>query len=424
MQSAEPAHCRERGRSDGAWDNIWQANQERKHFFFEKKKQKTFESLDFRSGKNIVTDLSALFQPFACGSLRLANRLVMSPMTREMSPGNLLPAEAPAYYARRAAGGCAMVITEGIAIPHPVAEQNSRIPNFSGANLPRWRSVSDAVHVAGGAIVAQLWHAGLYRDQADTRNPETPSIAPSIVGKAPVRAMTEEDMADVVDAYAVAAKDACELGFDGIEIHGAHGYLPDQFFWPRTNRRTDRYGGPIENRVRFAVQLVSEIRQRTRPDFPILFRFSQWKGSQYDARVAETPAELEAWLGPLAAAGVDIFDASTRRFWLPEFPGSDLSLAGWAKKLTGKASMTVGSVGLESPLEVGKIGAMNGASVSVANLDLLATMMRRGDFDLVALGRIILTNPDWPKLVLAGRFDKIRPYDASAVAQRLECSSR
>jgi 2,4-dienoyl-CoA reductase-like NADH-dependent reductase (Old Yellow Enzyme family) len=86
--------------------------------------------------------------------------------------------------------------------------------------------------------------------------------------------------------------------------------------------------------------------------------------------------------------------------------------------------MTVGSVGLESPLEVGKIGAMNGASVSVANLDLLATMMRRGDFDLVALGRIILTNPDWPKLVLAGRFDKIRPYDASAVAQRLECSSR
>jgi 2,4-dienoyl-CoA reductase-like NADH-dependent reductase (Old Yellow Enzyme family) len=317
-----------------------------------------------------------------------------------------------------------MVITEGTAIPHPVAQQNGRIPNFSGANLPRWRSVSEAVHGAGAAMVAQLWHAGLYREQSDTCNPESLSIAPSIVGKAPVRAMTEEDIADVVDSYAIAAKDACDLGFDGIEIHGAHGYLPDQFFWPRTNRRTDRYGGPIENRVRFAVQVVREIRQRTRPDFPILFRFSQWKGSQYDARVAETPEELEAWLVPLAEAGVDIFDASTRRFWLPEFPGSELNLAGWAKKLTGKASMTVGSVGLESPLEVGKIGTMNSAAASVANLDRLVTMMRRGDFDLVALGRIILTNPDWPNLVRAGRFDEIRPYDASAVAQRLECSEK
>lgn len=367
-------------------------------------------------------NLAPLFTPFTCGSLRLPNRFVMSPMTREMSPGNLLSDEAPAYYARRIAGGCAMVVTEGTAIPHPVAHATSRVPNFSGDSLPRWRNVADAVHHEGGAVFAQLWHTGLYRAQGDTLNPEELSIAPSVVGKAPVRAMSDRDIADVVEAYAKAAEDALAIGFDGVEIHGAHGYLPDQFFWPPTNRRTDRYGGAIENRVRFACESVAEIRRRTAPDFPIMFRFSQWKGVQYDVKVAETPAELEAWLQPLADAGVDIFDASTRRFWLPEFEGSDLNLAGWAKKVTGKASMTVGSVGLESPLKVGKIGEMDGAAVSTANVARLVEMFVRGDFDLVALGRIVLTNPDWPTLVREGRFDRIRAYDPAAVAERLECA--
>ena len=367
--------------------------------------------------------LSPLFQPFVCGSLRLENRFVMSPMTREMSPNNVLNPDAPKYYARRASGGCGLVVTEGTAIPHPVAHQSSEVPNFSGESLPCWKIVAQEVHQAGGAVFAQLWHTGLYRDAAATSNPEALSIAPSIVGKSPVRAMTDEDIADVINAYATAAADAFAIGFDGIEIHGAHGYLPDQFFWSATNRRTDQYGGSIENRVRFAAEVVAEIRRRTAPDFPIMFRFSQWKGAMYDEKIATSPAELEAWLTPLADAGVDIFDASTRRFWLPEFDGSELNLAGWAKKVTGKASMTVGSVGLEDPLEVCKISDMNGVSVSTANLRRLAEMFDRGDFDLVALGRIVLTNPDWPNLVHKGQFDSIKPYDAAAVAERLECSA-
>ena len=365
-------------------------------------------------------DLSSLFRPFACGSLTLANRLVMAPMTREFSPGNLLSAEAPAYYARRAAGGCALVLTEGTAIPHPVAHESARIPEFTGESLPRWGRVAQAVHAAGGAVFAQLWHTGLYRKTAETRNPEEVSIAPSVVGRNPVREMTQADIDAVVTAYGQAAADALSLGFDGVEVHGAHGYLPDQFFWPKTNRRTDDYGGPLANRVRFAAEAVAEIRRRTRPDFPIMFRFSQWKGITYDAKVAETPQELEAWLLPLAEAGVDIFDASTRRFWIPEFDGSPLNLAGWAKKVTGKAVMTVGSVGLEGPLEVGRIAKHNGTAVSLNNLSRLVEMLERGDFDLVALGRIVLANPDWPRLVQNGRFDAIRPYDAGVLTQALE----
>ena len=367
--------------------------------------------------------LEALFQPFRCGSLHLPNRLAMSPMTREFSPDNILSAEAPAYYARRAAGGLGLIVSEGTAVPHPVAHHSARIPGFYGASLPIWRQTADAVHAAGGALFAQLWHVGLYRDPATSPKPELPSIAPSVVGKAPVRAMTESDIADVIDAFATAAAAAREAGLDGIEIHGAHGYLPDQFFWPHFNRRTDAYGGPIENRVRFTVELVAEIRRRTAPDFPIMLRFSQWKATEYTAKVAETPAELEQWLVPLAEAGVDIFDASTRRFWLPEFAGSDLNLAGWAKKVTGKASMTVGSVGLESPLEVTKMGDMTASQVSIDNLRPLIRMVERAEIDLVALGRIILTNPDWPHLVRYGRFSEIHAYNPKAVVERLECAA-
>jgi 2,4-dienoyl-CoA reductase-like NADH-dependent reductase (Old Yellow Enzyme family) len=365
--------------------------------------------------------MSPLFKPFMCGSLGIANRFVMSPMTREMSPGNILNAGAPAYYARRAAGGCGLVITEGAAIPHPVAHQNSKVPGFSAENAAGWIQVAQAVHQAGGAIFAQLWHAGLYRAQADTLNADELSIAPSIVGKQAVRAMTDADITNLIRSYGNGAKLALDCGFDGVEIHGAHGYLPDQFFWPVTNRRSDRYGGSMANRVRFAVEAVREIRRSTTASFPIMFRFSQWKGRQYDAKIAADPAELAAWLVPLAEGGVDIFDASTRRFWIPEFAGSDLSLAGWAKKVTGKPSMAVGSVGLESPLQVGAIGEMNEAKVSLANLSELIRRFERGDFDLVALGRSVLTNPEWPNLVGAGQFDRIRPYDAKSVAARLEC---
>jgi 2,4-dienoyl-CoA reductase-like NADH-dependent reductase (Old Yellow Enzyme family) len=137
--------------------------------------------------------------------------------------------------------------------------------------------------------------------------------------------------------------------------------------------------------------------------------------------VVQTPAELETWLVPLAEAGVDIFDASTRRFWLPEFEGSDLNLAGWAKKVTGKASMTVGSVGLESPLDVrGDNNDPIGATST--NLLRLAEMFDRGDFDLVAVGRALLSNPNWVNLVRDGNFDRIRPYHSQLVNERLECA--
>jgi 2,4-dienoyl-CoA reductase-like NADH-dependent reductase (Old Yellow Enzyme family) len=133
-------------------------------------------------------------------------------------------------------------------------------------------------------------------------------------GERVVHAMTLEDIAAVVASYARGAKSAFDLGFDGVEIHGAHGYLLDQFFWNESNARHDEYGETIANRARFAAEVVAAMRASVPSNFPIVFRFSQWKMTDYKARVAHNAEELGEVLRPLAAAGVDMFHASTRRF--------------------------------------------------------------------------------------------------------------
>jgi len=371
---------------------------------------------------NTTLDFDPLFRSLRVGNLDLPNRIVMSPMTRSFATNGVLDPAMADYYAARAAGGTGLIISEGAAVDHEVAHFTNSIPHFYGqAALAQWRAVLDAVHGAGGLMFPQLWHTGLGRMAEYTANPDTPSIGPSAIGSKPARAMEQRDIDAVIEAFASAAVTAEAMGFDGVAIHGAHGYLLDAFFWPRTNRREDRYGGELANRIRFAVELVQEMRRRVAPDFPIMFRFSQWKGTDYNAKIADTPDELAAILQPLAAAGVDIFDASARRFWLPEFSDSSLNLAGWAKKLTGKLAMAVGSVGLESPLDVkGRLETQSAAAVSAENLTPLLDMLARDEFDLVGVGRVLLANPRWPNLIRARKFSELMPYDPARVGAFIE----
>ena len=215
----------------------------------------------------------------------------------------------------------------------------------------------------------------------------------------------------MVASFARAAAEAKAAGFDGVELHGAHGYLLDQFHWPVTNRRTDRYGGDMAGRVRLSAEIVAAVRAATGPQFPIAFRFSQWKGADYNARIAQDPAELEAFLTPLADAGVSIFHASVRRYWQPAFDGSDRTLAGWTRHLTGLPVITVGSVGVAAAFR----GADEAAQPSLT-LAPLVDLLERGEFDLVAVGRAVLADPEWAAKVADGRLSDIRPYDKSADA--------
>ncbi len=287
----------------------------------------------------VSTDL--LFEPFRLKGLSLPNRVVMAPMTRSRSAGQVPDADVAAYYRRRAEGGVGLILTEGTSPEHLSASNDANVPAFFGdASLKGWANVLKDVKAAGGHIMPQLWHQGIVRHKGSGPYPEQPSMSPSGIakpGKKVAEPMTTKDIDDVIAGFAASAGYAKDLGFDGVEIHGAHGYILDQFFWEGTNERADGFGGSIEKRTNFAVEIVRAVRARVGKDFPILLRFSQWKQQDYAARLAHSPAELEAFLKPLVEAGVDIFHCSTRRFWEAEFPdsGSDMNLAGWTKKISG-----------------------------------------------------------------------------------------
>ncbi|MER5600393.1 NADH:flavin oxidoreductase [Streptomyces sp. NPDC002265] len=357
-----------------------------------------------------------LSRPVEINGLTVPNRIVMAPMTREFSPDGVPGEDVVSYYARRAAAGVGLIVTEGTYVGHDSAGYSDRVPRFHGEDqLAGWAKVTDAVHAAGGTIVPQLWHIGMVRRAGQPPVADAPPVGPSGLYKEGAevtgQAMTQQDLDDVVEAFAKAAAEAERIGFDGIELHGAHGYLIDQFLWAGTNRRTDAYGGDPVARTKFAAEIVAAVRAAVSPRFPVIFRYSQWKQQQYDARLAETPQELEAILAPLAAAGVDAFHASTRRYWVPEFDDSDLNLAGWTKKLTGRPAITVGSVGLDGDF----INAFVGEGSPVRGIDNLLDRFERDEFDLVAVGRALLQDPQWAAKVLADRFDELKPYDAAAL---------
>ncbi|WP_063058518.1 oxidoreductase [Nocardia sienata] len=350
---------------------------------------------------------AALFRPLTIRSLELPNRIVMSAMTRSASPAGVPGPDVAAYYRRRAAGGTGLIITEGVAIDHPAAVDNPRVPRMYGDDaLTAWRTVVDEVHTAGGRIVPQLWHVGPLWGAMSAVDPAITPMRPSgrwgtvgttsypddYVARAArlTRPMTEDDIAEIVTAFARAAVNAAEIGFDGIALHGGHGYLLDSFLWRDTNTRGDRWGGEPLARSRFPALVVEAVRAAVGDELPIFFRFSQHKQQDYTARIAETPDELQVILGALADAGVDVFDASIRRFDLPAFEGSDLSLAGWAKKLTGAHAMAVGSVGLGKPLRDSRI---EGAAEVVDNIGEVERRIETGEFDLIAIGRMHLADP-------------------------------
>ncbi len=367
---------------------------------------------------------NALFQPIKLGPLSLKNRIVMAPMTRTFSPGNKTNDLVEAYYARRAEHEVGLIITEGTTVGHKAANGYARVPFMHGeVALDQWKKVVDAVHAKGGKIAPQLWHVGSVRKEGIEPDKSVPGYSPSGLfkpGKENGVAMDQDDINEVVEAFAQAAEDAERIGFDAIEIHGAHGYLVDQFLWEGTNIREDAYGGDPVARTKFAVEIVKAIRKRVAADFPVIFRFSQWKQQDYNAKLANTPEELKAILMPLVDAGVDIFHCSTRRFWEKEFKGSDMNLAGWTKQLTGKPVITVGSVGLNTSFideDGGNLGMSEQAGVESGSITQLSMRVANEEFELVAVGRALLQDPEWVIKVKNNQLDDLQDYSKESLMQ-------
>ncbi len=365
-----------------------------------------------------MTDVAPLFRPFKLRGMELKNRIVMAPMTRSRSPGAFPNEENIAYYRRRAEHEVGLILSEGTMIRRKGASGDANIPLFWGEKaLSGWKQVIDAVHRAGGRMGPQIWHQGMSRKPGTGHFPDAPSDGPSGVtlqGKKVDEEPSEAEVLDMAQAYADAAADAKRLGFDCIELHGAHAYLIDEFFWPVTNQRADRFGGSLEKRAEFAAEAIRRCRAAI-GDMPMIIRISQWKSVDYNARIATTPQELERWTRVLVDAGVDMIHCSQRRIWEPEFPEIDgpkgLNLAGWVKKLTGAPTISVGSVGLTSEFT----GAFRGEGSKAGNFDDAIERLDRGEFDLVAVGRALLQDPEWVEKVKARKFDQLKDYDAAAL---------
>lgn len=383
--------------------------------------------------------MSPLFEPFVLGaaprrSLHLRNRLVMSPMTRSRCPGGIPGEDVVAYYRRRAEGGTGLIVTEGIGVDHPASVDDTNVPRLDGPDAVRaWRAVTDAVHGAGGTIAAQLWHVGPlwgamigqdlpHRDELEAVRPMRPSGTwgtPGVTAYAekhvrrwvePIAPMSPEEIAACLDAYRRSAALAVEAGFDAVEVHGGHGYLPDAFLWEGTNGRDDEWGGDLRRRTAFPAAVVRAVRAGAGADVPLLYRFSQHTQQDYKATKAADPAELGVILGALVDAGVDAFDLSARRMSDPTFPDSDhpgRTLAGWTRALTGLPTIAVGGFGLSTSRRESAAGSVSiPASETVTAAE---AMLAGGECDLIAVGRLHLADPALATTLAAG--DPLPEFD-------------
>lgn len=369
------------------------------------------------AGMDVAQNVAPLFAPFSCDGLSLRNRIVMAPMTRKRSPGGVPGPQVAAYYRQRAENGVGLIITEGTLVPHLAAGGDVDVPRLYGADaISAWRLVVEGVHDAGARIVPQLWHVGMLRPRSGVDPRGVLPVGPSGLVRHGVKLgepMSDSETGQVIEAFATAAETARQVGFDGIELHGAHGYLIDQYFWSQTNQRHDRYGGDIAGRTRFAAEIVGACRRRVGPRFPIVLRYSQWKLQDYAARLVTTPIELEQFLQPLVDAGVDLFHCSTRYFWQPEFDGSDLNLAQWTKKISGRPVIMVGAVGQRREF-------LDRAHADVVpfeeRLAQVGQLVADGAVDLVAIGRALLADSAWLLKIRHGLLDQIRPFKPEALA--------
>jgi 2,4-dienoyl-CoA reductase-like NADH-dependent reductase (Old Yellow Enzyme family) len=367
-------------------------------------------------------ELAPLFRPLTIRGARLRNRFVMPGMQRGfMSDGS--PTRKMMDYMRRcAAGGAGLIISESTSPDHPSAYWQPMMGRLEPGTLRAWKNVVTAVRGEGAVFFQQIWHPGSMRKVAEGHPLAShPAWSPSGLiqsGRVNGCAMTRRDLQDLKQAYVRAAENAQMLGADGVEVHSAHGYLLDQFLWAETNVRDDEYGGCLlVERARYPIEIVAAIRKAVGENFAVSFRFSQFKEVDYAATVASDPEDLRAMLAALRAAGVDMFNVSSRRFLKPEWPGSehpDLTIAEWTKRLTDAPVMTCGSVGLDVEMFANLFENQEPSELSIErDLRAVAERIERGTLDLAGIGRMHIANNDFVNKVRDRRFHELALFNKS-----------
>lgn len=335
-----------------------------------------------------------LFWPLSLGNLILKNRIGLAPMTRTSAEENGVPSgKMLDYYRRYAEGGFGLLITEGTYPDEAYSQGYFNQPGIARReHVAGWKNITQKVHEAGSRIFCQLMHAGalsqgnIYKSQ--TKGPS--AVPPKgeqlsfYGGEGPYptpEPMNHEDILQVIKGFANAALNARDAGFDGVEIHGANGYLLDQFLTDYTNQRIDEYGGSTENRLRLLVEVCHAVREAVGADFPVGIRISQAKVNDYTHKWAGREKDAELIFSRLGATGIDFIHVTEHHADKPAFGEQGPSLAALAK-LWGKLPV-VANGNLNTP-------------------ELAEEIIKKGEVDLVAVGKAVLANKDWPNKAAKG----------------------
>ncbi|WP_327204618.1 NADH:flavin oxidoreductase [Paenibacillus polymyxa] len=358
-----------------------------------------------------------MFETTKIGNIVLKNRLGVAPMTRtSASPEGFATDQMAQYYASFAHGGFGLIIVEGTYTDELFSQCYFNQPGMATDEQAKsWEKVVEAVHKAGGAIIVQLEHAGAL---SQGNRFESNILAPSAVqpqgeqlafygGEGafpmPVEA-TKKDIENVIQGFVNAAVRAKSAGFDGVEIHGANGYLLYEFLTDYTNQGTDEYGGSLSNRVRLLVEVSSAVRQAVGENFIVGIRISQGKVNDYEHKWAGKEEEAKVIFQQLGQSGLDYIHVTEYEAWQPAFPDSSRqSLAELAKKYGNITVMANGH--LEDPSK---------ASQMVENCTA----------DIITLGKGALANHNWPVKVkndeLLAIFDQEKILRPSATIKDFE----
>jgi dimethylglycine catabolism A len=341
-----------------------------------------------------MTGLEPLLQPGQIGGMTLRNRVVQAPIfTQYATTWGEASRKLIEYHRARARGGVGLIILENTSIDWEVGRT---VGNPARLDHDRFRTalgeLTEAVHNEGGRIAAQLHHTGRQNTRGNIETGEMPvsaSDGPASLFGDPPRGLTLAEIPGIIDKYAQAGRRAVLAGFDAVEIHGAHGYLPGQFLSPKTNRRDDHYGGSLENRARFALELVDAVREQVGPEYPILYRLSVEEPYEGGLTLEDGLAFCEMLQHKVQALDVSAGNYDTVDTLIPLVPPG--SLIHYAKAVKQRVSVPV--------IGVGRM---------VWKLQEGAQAIADGELDFVALGRGQLADPSIVNKIRSGEPERIR----------------
>lgn len=336
-------------------------------------------------------ELKYAFKEGQIGSLTLKNRFIMPAMGTHLSDGEEFITQGLIdYHVARAKGGVALNITEFSSV-HPTTREAHLPGVYDDKFIPGLRKLADAVHEAGGKICLQIWHSGRQTSSKITGQPIiAPSAIPHVVFQEMPVEMTRELIEEIAEAYGDAALRAKKAGFDAVELHGAHGYLLNQFMSAYSNKRSDEYGGSIENRTRFAAEVVKNIKSKTGKDFPLSYRLSATESVPEGLTIEETMIAAQL----LEEAGVDVLHVSNGLFEALQYTIAPIDVP------VGFNAANAASIKSVVNIPVIAVGRINDPF-------LADKLIEEGKCDFVALGRATLADPDFVIKAKEGRYDDI-----------------